>query len=182
LGRSAIERAEARIARRAARKTARIRGAAVRHAVAEIDHHGNATLVFTPGRYVLDKRGQLTAAIVQGLPVDPVEDLADTLSDEVAAWLAGQDRPSIDTTSTGMDTGPVATLDRSGDQQKSTPDRQRIGGRVGRSIEQLRSELRAKLRAKPDSIDPTSAESIRKALRCSPTRARQLRDELRNAD
>jgi hypothetical protein len=154
----------------------------VRHAVAEIDHHGNATLVFTPGRYVLDKRGQLTAAIVQGLPVDPVEDLADTLSDEVAAWLAGQDRPSIDTTSTGMDTGPVATLDRSGDQQKSTPDRQRIGGRVGRSIEQLRSELRAKLRAKPDSIDPTSAESIRKALRCSPTRARQLRDELRNAD
>jgi hypothetical protein len=66
--------------------------ASVRAAVAEIDSDGNATLVFAPGRYTIGKRGRLTAAIVQGLPVDPIADLGDTLGDEVTAWLAEQDQ------------------------------------------------------------------------------------------
>jgi hypothetical protein len=46
--RSAVERAEIRIERTRSRKTARIRRAAVRHAVAEIDAHGSVTLVYAP--------------------------------------------------------------------------------------------------------------------------------------
>jgi hypothetical protein len=180
--RSATERAEARIARRAVRKTARIRRAAVRHAVAEIDPHGAVTLVYAPGRYMLGKRGQITAAIVQGLPVDPIEELADSLTGEVAMWLATQDRPVIEGPSTRSNRGPIATLDHDGDQQKSTPQRKSFPKRPTRSITQLRTELRAALTTAPGSIDPTSAESIRKALHCSPTKARQLRDEYRAAN
>jgi hypothetical protein len=177
--RSGVDRVEARIARRAVRKAARIRSAAVRHAVAEIDQHGNAALVFTPGRYVLGKGGRLTTAIVQGLPVDPVDDLSDTLGDEVTAWLAELDQPSTDDPSTRANQGPVATIDRDDDLHESTPDPNQIGDPVRRSLDDLRVELRARLTADPDSIDPSSAQSIRKALRCGAARARQLRNEFR---
>ncbi len=51
--RSRTERDAAKVARREARKLARVRRAAVRAAVAEIDADGTARLVFTPGRYTL---------------------------------------------------------------------------------------------------------------------------------
>jgi hypothetical protein len=136
--RSRADRTEARIARRAVRKTARIRAAAV----AEIDSEGSATLVFAPGRYTIGKRGRLTAAIVQGLPVEPIADLGDTLGDEVTAWLAEQDHPSTDGPSTRSNRGPVATLDRDADLHESTPDSDHIGEPVRRSLDDLRAELR----------------------------------------
>jgi hypothetical protein len=163
------------------RKTARIRTAALRAAVAEVDSDGNATLVFTAGRYTIGKRERLTAAIVQGLPVDPIADLGDTLGDEVTAWLSEQDRPSTDDPSTRANRGSVATLDRDADLHESTPDPHQIWEPVRRSLDDLRVELRARLTADPDSIDTASAQSIRKALRCSAARARQLRDEFRPA-
>jgi hypothetical protein len=104
--------------------------ASVRAAVAEIDSDGNATLVFAPGRYTIGKRGRLTAAIVQGLPVDPIADLGDTLGDEVTAWLAEQDRPSTDDPSTRANRGSVATLDRDADLHESTPDPPDRGARA----------------------------------------------------
>ncbi|RBM12129.1 hypothetical protein DI005_33255, partial [Prauserella sp. PE36] len=184
--RPAAERAAARIARREARKVARVRRAAVRHAVAEIDADGTARLVYTPGRYVLTgRRGRrLETAIVPGLPVDqdptsPTEvadwdtALADLLTRERSVGMS--DRDAGDDESTLFRGASVDTLDRDADQPKSNPDRARIGGRVGRSIEQLRAELRAAIEANPNAVDPTSAESIRKTLRCSPRRARQLR-------
>lgn len=49
--------------------------------------------------------------------------------------------------------------------------------RSSRSIEQLQTEFARAVESTSIEIDPASAESIRKALRCSPKRARQLRDE-----
>jgi hypothetical protein len=186
--RSRAERDRTRIERAAARKVTRIRRAAVRQAVAQIDADGQAHLVYAPGRYVLaGRRGQhLEAAIVPGLPIDTTTDL-DGWDRELADLIA-TDRPAVDLGSTvadciadaSTDPGPIATLDKDADQQKSTPDRPKVGGRPGRSIARLRAELRAAIEANPDTVDPGSAESIRKALRCSPARARQLRDEYRN--
>jgi hypothetical protein len=178
--RSAVERAEAAIGRRAARKTERVRRAAVRHAVAEIDTAGNATLVYAPGRFVLAKRGRLEAAIVPGLPVDPADPIAELLATEATAWLATQDRPDLDSGPVDLeDRGPVATLDHGSDRRKSTPDRSKVRDRTTRTIAQLRADFAAALADDATGIDPTSAESIRKALKCSPARARQLRDEHR---
>ncbi|NIJ14304.1 hypothetical protein FHU38_004648 [Saccharomonospora amisosensis] len=182
--RSRTQRQEARITRLAERKTKRIRQAAVRQAVAEIDTTGNARLVYAPGRYVLAGRGKrrLQAAIVPGLPVEAAidDDLVNLAGwDRELSDLLATDRPSIEPDASGVDPGAVATLDGEGEQQKSSPDRGVIGGRVGRSIEQLRAELRAAIEDDPTGIDPTSAESIRKALRCAPKYARQLRDEYR---
>jgi hypothetical protein len=180
--RSRSERQAARILRAAARKIGRVRRAAVAQAVAEIDPDGTARLVYAPGRYVLGRRGRLEAAIVPGLPVgdesaDWDRELVDLLTAHGPGTTAGIEPDQTDSDS--IDSGSVATLDREPDQQKSTPRRSKIGGRAGRSIQQLRTELRKALRSRPDSIDPTSAESIRKTLRCSPQRARQLRDEHR---
>jgi hypothetical protein len=179
--RSKIERADTRIEGHTNRKVAKARRAAVRQAVAEIDADGNARLVYAPGRYVIRKR-RLETAIVPGLPVggesaDWDRELADLLAAQGAA-TAG-DSPSTESIDDTAGTGPVATLDRESDQQKSRSDRRRVGGRPGRSIDQLRAELRKAIETRPGSIDPASAESIRKALRCSPARARQLRDEHR---
>jgi hypothetical protein len=172
--RSATERAEAAIGRRAARKTERVRRAAVRHAVAEIDAAGNARLVYAPGRYVLAKRGRLEAAIV------PAASVADQLGREVADWLAVQDRPTLDSGPADLeDRGPVATLDPAPGQRESTPDRGKVRDRVTRTLAQLRTDFAAAIADDTTSIDPTSAESIRKTLKCSPARARQLRDEHR---
>jgi hypothetical protein len=55
--RSRTERDAARVARREGRKLARVRRAAVRAAVAEIDTDGTARLLFTPGCYEL-RRGR----------------------------------------------------------------------------------------------------------------------------
>lgn len=59
----------------------------------------------------------------------------------------------------------------------ANPVTPKVAAPPSRSIEQLRAEFAAALESASIEIDPESAESIRKALRCSPKRARQLRDE-----
>ncbi len=181
--RSRADRDIARMARREARKIAAVRAAAVRAAVAEIDQDGTARLVFAPGRYRMGRRGRLTAAAVPGLPVTPALDSAwDALDRELADLLTDPDQRPDHGSAPGA--GSVGTLDRdTGPDARPPTDRPesnrrpRRATRQPRSIEALRAELRARIEADPDSIDPTSAESIRRALRCSPARARRLRDD-----
>lgn len=204
--RSRAERDAARTSRRAARKVAAVHSAAVRAAVAEINKDGTARLMFAPGRYRLRSRWgfrkRLDTATVPGLPVTPVLELAwDDLDRELAELLGHPDRPRP-RDADPLAAGPIATLDRdadaavnrptdrSGEQRESNRNRpsnrvarrRRTKGRPARSIDELRAELRARIEAEPDSIDPTSAESIRRALRCSPARARQLRDDHKSGD
>ncbi|PXY34216.1 hypothetical protein BAY59_01260 [Prauserella coralliicola] len=195
--RTRAERAEARLARVAARKTRRIRRAAIRQAVAEIDTNGTARLVFAPGRYVLTprtaggvlrgRRRSLVAAVVPGLPVEatPVDSTDTDWDAGLAALLANSAPPAVESSgldgadSTPVDGGGVDTLDRPSELRESTPDqptrRSRIPGPLTRSIEQLRAEFRAAVEA--GRLDPSSAESIRKTLRCAAKTARRLRDE-----
>jgi hypothetical protein len=79
--RSRAERDQARIDRAAARRERAARRAALRRAVADIDEHGNARLVFEPGLAALARRGgrtRLTAIAGSGqrtltlLPAGPV--------------------------------------------------------------------------------------------------------------
>lgn len=171
--RSAVERADARIERQALRKVAKVRAVAVRTAVAEIDAEGAARLVFTPGRYTLDGR-RLTAVI------EPDRHAGDVLADEVSAFLAAQDRPAPLVDDGPIVDAPVLTLDRPDDQRKSTPKRRTVPTPKTRTIGELRTELAAAIANPNVSINPTSAESIRKTLRCAPKAARQLRDEHKN--
>jgi hypothetical protein len=176
---SRADRAAVHLTRRAARKVAAVRGAAVRAAVAEIDAEGAARLVFAPGRYRLAsrwRRRRLTAAAVSGLPVTPVLDSEwDALDHELAALLIDSDADSDDRgPATGH--GSVGTLDRDTAPPIDRADEPSRPQKT-RSIDELRAELRARIDADPESIDPTSAESIRRALRCSPSRARRLRDD-----
>ena len=181
--RSRTERAATRIERAAARKVARVRRVAVRQAVAELDTDGRARLVFVPGRYVLDRprpwaRRRLNTAIVPGLPVtggasDWDRELADLLATSGTA-TPGQP-PTLDPNQASGSDGGVATLDPGADLRGSTPDPGRVDRKPGRSIDQLRAELSAAIEA--GRVDPTSAQSIRKVLRCKADRARQLRDE-----
>lgn len=79
---------------------------------------------------------------------------------------------------------PPATVepaaDATGELRESrpiTPPKRRVVAPPSRSIEQLRAEFVAAIESDAIDVDPSSAESIRRALRCSPKRARQLRDE-----
>lgn len=194
--RSRAERDTARAATRVRRHARRYERAALHGAVAQITTSGAVALLVSPGVYRLGRRGRLERASVPGLPVTST---TDDLDHELAALLAdhGQiDRPP--TTPPGPSIGgPVATLDppptptgsapdpsphrsapdRRGEQHESTPDRRIVPGRAARSIDQLRAELTAAWQADPTAVDPTSAESIRRALHCSPRSARRLRDE-----
>ncbi|OXM74545.1 MULTISPECIES: hypothetical protein [Amycolatopsis] len=177
---SGQQRREARIERAAARKVARIRKAAVKRAVAEIEADGSARLLYAPGRYTLTRRG-LKPATVPGLPVaestDWDRELADLLATTGAATATGV-TPSIEGEQEPGDSiegGSVATLDHGPDLHESSPDRPVIDRKPGRSMEQLRAELAAAIEA--GTVNPRSAESIRKTLRVSAARARQLRDE-----
>ncbi|WP_226360915.1 hypothetical protein [Pseudonocardia sp. ICBG1142] len=114
--------------------------------------------------------------------------------------------PALDCLDSGVDSHPdddhgggVAVLDRTpeesggesrADLRQSTPPRSSstLGvdpdhdletGAAPRTLDDLRELLRA---AVDDSrVDPRSAESIRRTLRCSAARARQLRDQFRDA-
>jgi len=204
--RGRVERDAARIERHAATKVVRTRRAAVRAAVAEIDVDGVARLLFSPGHYQLTRsrltpwrRSRLASIALPGLPVTPALDTGwDALDHELADLLNGPHR--LQTGPTGRTSSPpgggsVDTLDpdhdRTADQHESTPitpatrrrptrkTNQTSGqksGRSTRSIEDLTAELNRLIEADPDSIDLTSAESIRRALRCAPKFARLLRD------
>jgi hypothetical protein len=221
--RGRAEQAAARMQRRTATKLARVRRAAVRAAVAQIDDTGTARLVFNAGhyrltrpRFGLGRRTRLAPVTVPGLPVTPVlEEPWSELDRELAAMLATMD-PYPDSIHTMRvdepphgetapdDAGGVAMLDHGHDhaddsegptpidptatsdrvrkpRPRSTPGSTQASGRGSgrrstRSIEELRIALRAAIEIDPESIDPASAESIRRALRCSPSRARELRD------
>ncbi|WP_340686086.1 hypothetical protein LCL61_06965 [Amycolatopsis coloradensis] len=162
--RTAVEKAAAKLERQALAKTMKIRAAAIRHAVGEIDHTGTATLVFAPGRYEISRRGRLTE-----VPV--------SLADEVAAWLAQQDRPSITPTADTAGSGAVAVLDPEVDQQESTPRRRTIRAPKTRTPAELEDQFWSLVKA--GDVNPTSAESIRKALKCKPESARKLRDKFK---
>ncbi|WP_435120173.1 hypothetical protein [Amycolatopsis thermoflava] len=174
---SGQQRREARIERAAARKVARIRRAAVKRAVAEIDADGSARLLYAPGRYTLTRWRALEPATAPGLPVAASTDWDRELADLLANTAIGS-KPSIEGEQDPGDSiegGAVATLDHGPDLHESTPDQQRADRKPGRSIEQLRAELAAAIEA--GTVNPTSAESIRKTLRIGIARARQLRDE-----
>lgn len=170
--RSAAERAAARIERKTLRKVAKVRTAAVRHAVAELAADGTARLVFTPGRYTLD--GRRLAAVV-----DPDTHAADVLDEEIAAFFTKQDQAPRRDDGPIVD-APILTLDRPDEQRKSTPKRRPPRAPKTRSIEDLRAQFTAALDNPDVAINPKSAESIRKTLRCAPKFARQLRDEHTN--
>jgi hypothetical protein len=197
--RGRADRDAARIQRQAAAKVTRVRRATVRAAVAEIDQAGTARLLFTPGRYRLTRsrfapwrRSRLDSIALPGLPVTPALDTEwDALDHELAVLLDTVD-PYPGTQPTAPAGGGIGTLDHDPNQEESTPiDRPVKRSRSprkssrkprqssARSIEDLRTELHAQIEADPASIDPTSAESIRRALHCSPARARQLRDTYR---
>ena len=196
--RGRAEREAARIERQAVAKVTRVRRATVRAAVAEIDQAGTARLLFAPGHYRLTRsrfapwrRTRLDSIALPGLPVTPALDTEwDTLDHELAELLDTID-PYPGARPPAPAGGGIGTLDRDPNQQESTPiDRpvkrsrsprksSRKPRQSARSIEDLRTELHARIEADPDSIDPTSAESIRRALHCSPARARALRDTYR---
>jgi hypothetical protein len=232
--RGRADRDAARVARRAAVKVARVRMAAVRSAVAQIDGQGGVGLVFTPGHYQLTRArlapwrwGQgkgLKLAALPGLPVTAaIEEEWDDLERELAVLIATTDPhpgpaagPSLPPVGGGIgtldrdprDTGHQpgsASIDPTGDPadrprpaRKSTPKSAprltstsasgstrkagRGSGRLARSIEDLRAELDRLIEADPTAVDLASAESIRRALHCSPKRARELRDDYPHGD
>ncbi|MET8847993.1 hypothetical protein [Amycolatopsis sp. NPDC004625] len=142
----AEQRAELATRKVAAARVDAARRAAIAHSVAEVDPNGTARLVFAPGRYTLH-RGKLHPTAMPGLPVDPAgDDLADTVADEAAAYLAGldfrrpADTPGQETTPPGEGEGPggVATLDGNrppairptADQDTARPEQPRPGREV----------------------------------------------------
>jgi hypothetical protein len=189
------QRQAARTQRIADRRVVRMQRAAVRGAVGELAVDGTVRLIYRPGVVTLRRGGNLRPRLervsIPGAGIDgPADtDLAETLGAEAQAWLADLD----DAGTLPVDSGsppsipPRSAADQPGTesiggQQKSTGDRPSIPEPVRRSLEDLRSELRTAVdQALPlDSgkpIDPSNAESIRRALRCAPKTARQLRDE-----
>lgn len=101
----------------------------------------------------------------------------------LAALLAGGSRPDpsiepvapvVDPVESTHDTPPHVAAEL----RESRPTRRASSRAVpGRSVEALRAEFDAAIEGESTQIDPTSAESIRKTLRCSAKRARQLRDD-----
>ncbi|MEU3274515.1 hypothetical protein ABZ639_27035 [Saccharomonospora sp. NPDC006951] len=191
--RTSQERAEARLRRKAERKVGRIRRAAIRQAVADITEDGGARLVFTPGRFVLQPRTRpknlrvrrpLVAAIVPSPPADRADVAGIDWDGDLARLLSTTNTETVGSTpdpddTPSLDGGGVGTLDQPRDLHESTPNQPRRAHRVPapstRTVEQLRAEFQAAVEA--GRLDPTSAQSIRKTLRCAAKTARQLRDE-----
>nr|WP_246360882.1 DUF2637 domain-containing protein [Haloechinothrix aidingensis] len=98
-----------------------------------------------------------------------------------AASTAPAERQPTDTTDRAVSVPAVAGVGRGGDRRESSPTEAEpapaSAGPGYRSIEDLRAELAAAIASPAVEVDPSSAESIRRALRCGPQRARQLRDE-----
>jgi hypothetical protein len=185
-----------RTERAMARRVSRMQRAAVRHAVGELAADGTIRLLYRPGVVALRRGWHLRTHLVHtgipGMADDGPADrsLADSLGAEAQAWLAEQDHtgspPSIDPDGTrsiqGRSIPDRPVPESTGDQHKSTRNRGVIPEPARRSIDELRTELRAAVeQALPldqgRPIDPSNAESIRRALRCAPKTARLLRDE-----
>ncbi|GAA4890936.1 DUF2637 domain-containing protein [Saccharopolyspora cebuensis] len=185
--RTRAQRREDALQRRAAGRAARMERAALRTAVGQLDTDGRIRLLHTPGTVILRRtwtgRTTLTKRTVPGLgddgPDTAAEDLGVTLAGEVEAFLR-------DTPATLPETPPAPpveqTPDTTADQRRDTP-RKTLRNKPAkparqpahRSMDQLREQLRTA--AAEGRVDPTSAESIRTALRVGRDRAQQLRDE-----
>lgn len=190
--RSREQRDAARIERQIARRERRAREAAIKSAKVEIAADGTATLVFDPGVYQVgrNRKARLTrvvSAVDRPGPRDAMDEAIEALIDgEIARELTVGSSPGED-----EETGPgggVATLDRPAPQSSPTPQSSsgntsrrgvRLGGRQSRSMDQLRAELTRLVQA--GQVDPSSAESIRRGLRCAKSVARSLRDEYRQS-
>lgn len=189
--------------RKRSRRIRRFETAALARSVGHVDHTGAVQLLAPAGTYRLTWRRQLHTTAVPGLPVDPVDDLETELGDLIESPAAPADsHTALDSTGSSPHDGAVATLDppdaagestpmnqparSTRDQQKSKPDRRR-GSKAAqtgtdhrppkRTFDELRAQLRRYVESAPDTVDVTSANSIRQALRCAPESAKRLRDE-----
>lgn len=174
--RTAEQRRTDRTQKLAAKRVARMERAAVRRAVGELADDGSVRLLHKPGLVTLRRgmtgRRRLADTTVPGVGEDgpTTNAVGDELEVQIQAWLADQ-TDSTDPRPATVTTSP----DPAGDLQESRESTPSIPDPKHRSIEQLRDELREAVQA--DRVDPTSAEDIRKTLRCGIKRARQLRDE-----
>lgn len=174
--RSRKERIAARIARKADRKIARIRRAAVRQATAEIDAQGQARLVYKPGRFVLEGR-KLVEAIDGAPDLDspgPIGELELELAALIDAEAARAERDD-DAAGGGVATAepPRPETPSRSNRPAKTPHR---GGRPTRPWEALRAEFEALIKTNPDAAR-WSARRIARELRCGKDKAARLRDE-----
>jgi hypothetical protein len=188
-----------RLERAAARRLARARRAAIRHAVVDLTGSGGASLLYVPGRYQTRRR-HLIPATVTGLPVAPLDDWDRALAaltspghPPAGAGPAGSMTEPDQDESTGT-TGRIALLDPAppvipdpsspAGTDGSTPPPSSPSG-SGRPI-----DPHARRRLTPaQALDaarhlarahgrPVTAEQLRKALRIAPDRARRLRDQV----
>ncbi|WP_217695875.1 hypothetical protein, partial [Pseudonocardia sp. Ae706_Ps2] len=90
------------------------------------------------------------------------------LLDPPAPELGGESRPDLQQSRSTRSTSRAGV----------DPDHDLETGSTPRSLDDLRRQLRAAVGH--GRVDPTSAESIRRVLRCSAARARALRDEHRD--
>ncbi|KAA5829558.1 DUF2637 domain-containing protein [Saccharopolyspora hirsuta] len=177
--RSRAERRAARTERIAARRVTRMQRAAVRRAVGQLAADGTVRLLHTPGVVTLHRgwtgRLQLAPYTLPGEGADGPASELDGLDAELRALLAD----AVESTPVEARPEPTSTApDSPVDLQESRARRGSIPEPARRSFDQLRAELRAAVEA--GQVDPTSAESIRKNLRCAARTARQLRDDWTN--
>lgn len=123
-----------------------------------------------------------TAHLAALLATQPIEDLPATEQVEPTPAPADRGSTDADAGSTAGHHGRPDTPDHGPEQQELSPTpttdaAQHRSAPTARSIADLRAEFTTAIEADSIEIDPTSAESIRRVLRCSPKRARQLRDE-----
>lgn len=123
-----------------------------------------------------------TAHLAALLATHSIEDLPAIEQTEPTPAPADRGSTDADARSTAGDHGRLGTPEHGPEQRESSPTRagdaaQHVSAPAARSIADLRAEFTTAIESASIEIDPSSAESIRRVLRCSPKRARQLRDE-----
>lgn len=123
-----------------------------------------------------------TAHLAALLATHSIEDLPAIEQAEPTPAPADRGPTDADAGSTAGHHGRPDTPDHGPEQRESSPTptrdaAQHVSAPAARSIADLRAEFTTAIESTSIEIDPTSAESIRRVLRCSPKRARQLRDE-----
>lgn len=177
------ERRQQQLARLAARRRHRMEMTAVREAPGQLHPDGSVRLLVRPGTVQL-RRSRLRPwqrrlayiAPIPGVGADGADTKVSSIAEETEAWLASID-PSELASIAPRSTHP----DPAADLHESTLDRGSVRTPDRRSDEQLEAEFWAAIEQQLPldegrPIDPSSAESIRRGLRCSPRRARALRD------
>ncbi|PRW62131.1 DUF2637 domain-containing protein [Actinopolyspora mortivallis] len=186
--RSRAERAAARTQRQARRRTVRMERAALHQAVGQLADDGTVTLLHRPGTVTLTRtwtgRRHLARTSLPGHGDDgPHHAPAPTggVAEEIEQWLRESPSPESLTDPTGTAGDPPGDLHRDRADTPS-PDTgvDEITDPPRRSLTELREQLRQAVQT--GTVDPSSAESIRKTLRIGRDRAKQLRDEWTDTD